>query len=176
MRRLLIALFLVIIILDVSAQGMPGGRHGGGGQMGMPRGDRETRRDPPNAAARSVEPYGALERELPSLKVDLMIREEQLESWRTMERDVQDIAEMERARKRHLGALKAGEGSATALTFVSSMAEDDRVKAEAAADFKRHFEALYGRLDPTQRTMLDRRVIQSQDDPLGAENPKRRPG
>ena len=52
MRRLLISLFFAIIFLDASAQGMPGGRHGGGGQMGMPRNDRGANRDQPNVAAR----------------------------------------------------------------------------------------------------------------------------
>jgi hypothetical protein len=139
--------------------------------MGPPR-DRETRRDEPNIAARAVEPYGALERELPSLKVDLMIRAEQLDAWRMVERDVRDIAEMERARRRHLLALKSSERG-TATAFVSSLAEDDRVKAEAAAEFKRRFDTLYAILDDAQRALLDRRVIQSQDEPLGLERPRR---
>jgi hypothetical protein len=172
MLRFIVLLLLALATLEATAQGMPGrGRGGGGREMGSPR-DRETRRDEPNIAARAFEPYGALERELPSLKVDLMIRGEQLDAWRVVERDVRDIAEMERARRRHLLALKGSEQSATALTFVSSLSEDDRVKAEAAADLKRHFEAFYAVLDERQRAILDRRVIQSQDEPLGSERPK----
>jgi len=169
MRNLAVFLIVTLFALDASAQGMPGGgRSGrGGGMGGPPRGEARSEQLP-NVAARLVEPYGALERELPSLKVDLLIRAEQLDAWRTVERDVRDIAEMERARRRHLLGLKGNEQS-TALTFVSSMTEDDRVKAEAAADFKRHFEVLCAMLDNEQRARLDRRVIQSQEEPLGAE-------
>ena len=177
MRCILYLLVLTLVLFDVSAQGMPGGGRGGrgggmgGGMGGHPRGEAHSEQMP-NSAARLVEPYGALERELPSLKVDLMIRAEQLDAWRTVERDVRDIAEMERARRRHLLAIRGSEQS-TALTFVSSMAEDDRMKSDAAAEFKRHFEALYAILDDAQRAKLDRRVIQSQEEPLGSE--KRQP-
>jgi len=34
----------------------------------------------------------------------------------------------------------------------------------------RHFEALYAMLDEGQRRMLDRRIVQSQTDPLGDES------
>lgn len=172
MIRPVLLVVLALVTLDSAAQGMPGGRgRMGGREMGAQR-DRESHRDEPNIAARAVEPYGALERELPSLKVDLMIRAEQLEAWRVVERDIRDIAEMERSRRRHLIALKGNEQPATAVTFVSSLAEDDRVKSEAAAELKRHLEALYASLDEKQRAMLDRRVIQSQDEPLGTEKPR----
>jgi hypothetical protein len=171
MRPFLVLLLLAFATLDAATQGMPGRRGPGGREMGPTR-DREIRRDEPNIAARAIEPYGALERELPSLKVDLMIRAEQLDAWRMVERDVRDIAEMERARRRHLLALKSSERG-TATAFVSSLAEDDRVKAEAAAEFKRHFDTLYAILDDAQRALLDRRVIQSQDEPLGLERSRR---
>jgi hypothetical protein len=172
MRHFLVLLLLAVAAVDVAAQGMPGGRgRAPGGQMGAPR-DREARRDEPTLASRAVEPYGALERELPSLKVDLMIRAEQFEAWRVVERDVRDIAEMERSRRRHLLALKGSENAGTATTFVSSLAEDDRLKAEAAAEFKRHFDAFYTLLDDKQRTLLDRRVVQSQEEPMGQERPR----
>lgn len=172
MRPIIVVLLLALPALDAAAQGMPGGggRRGGGGH-GMSQ-DRQSRPDEPNIAARAVEPYGALERELPSLKVDLMIRADQLDVWRVVERDVRDIAEMERSRRRHLLALKGTESTATATTFVTSLVEDDRLKAEASGEFKRHFESLYASLDDKQRAMLDRRFIQSQDEPLGQERPK----
>jgi hypothetical protein len=170
MRQFIVLLFLALATLDAAAQGMPGGRsRGTGGRETGAQRDRETRRDEPNIAARAVEPYGALERELPSLKVDLMIRAEQLEAWRMVDRDVRDIAEMERSRRRHLLALKGSESSGTAATFVASLAEDDRLKAEAAAELKRHFDVLYATLDDKQRALLDRRVVQSQEEPLGLE-------
>jgi hypothetical protein len=115
----------------------------------------------------AVDPYGALERELPSLKVDLMVREEQLDVWRVFERDVRDIAEMERARRRHLMSLKDfGETPPTAIRFIGSLAEDDRLKAEASAELRRHLEQLYVKLDEGQKRTFDRRTIQSQTEPL----------
>ena len=154
-------------IVDVTAQGYPGG----GGRRGAPRGDadkpRETQRQP---GAGAVDPFAALERELPSLKVDLLMREEQLDDWRVFERDVRDMAELERARRRHLMALRdSGDKPPTALTVIGSLTEDARLRAEAAGDLKRHAESLYGRLDETQRRVFDRRTVQSQTDPLGTK-------
>jgi len=157
-------------IVDVTAQGYPGGGGGGGaGRRGAPRGEAnkpgETRREP---GAGNVDPFAALERELPSLKVDLMMREDQLDDWRVFERDVRDMAELERARRRHLLALReTGDKPPTALTVIGSLAEDARLRAEAAGDLKRHAESLYGRFDEAQRRTFDRRTIQSQTDPLG---------
>jgi hypothetical protein len=154
-------------IVDVTAQGYPGG---GGKRGGQPRDmgkERDGRRE---TAAAPIEPFAALERELPSLKVDLMVREEQLDDWRVFERDVRDMAEMERARLRHLMALREGGDKApTALTVIASLTEDARLRAEAAGDLKRHAEGLYGRLDDTQRRIFDRRTVQSQTEPLGAK-------
>lgn len=153
-------------LVDVAAQGYPGGQRRGGMSRDASK-DREARRDAPASAA-SVDPFAALERELPSLQVDLLIKVEQLDDWRVFERDVRDIAEMERSRRRHLVALKdAGEKPPTAVTFIASLAEDERLKAEATADLKRHLEALYAKLDDAQRRTFDRRTIQSQTEPLG---------
>jgi hypothetical protein len=153
-------------IVDVTAQGYPGA---GGKRGGPPRDmgkEREARRE---ASAAPIEPFAALERELPSLKVDLMVREDQLDDWRVFERDVRDMAEMERARRRHLMSLReAGDKAPTALTVIASLTEDARLRAEAAGDLKRHAESLYGRLDETQRRVFDRRAVQSQTDPLGS--------
>ena len=41
-----------------------------------------------------------------------------------------------------------------------------RQKAEAAADLKRHFEALYAAFDEAQQRALDRRVVLSRAEPL----------
>ena len=164
--RLLVLATLAICVaaaLDANAQNYP--RRGGGQRGESSKGEGEARRSP---AAPFPEPYGALERELPSLKVDILIREEQLDLWRVFERDVKDIAEMERARRRHVMALReSGDKPPTAITFVASLVEDDRLKAEATAELKRHLEQLYAKLDDSQRRTFDRRIIQSQVEPLG---------
>jgi hypothetical protein len=172
MRSLLLPLVVVLAIAaasDAGAQNYPGR---GGGRRGSDtsKGDSDQRHQAP---AVQPEPYGALERELPSLKIDLLIRAEQLDAWRVFERDVRDIAEMERSRRRHLMALKDsfGEKPPTALTFINSLVEDDRVKSEASAELKRHLDQLYGLLDDAQRRTFDRRIIQSQTEPLGTNSP-----
>jgi hypothetical protein len=161
-------------LVDVAAQGYPGrGGHGGGSRESTA--PRESRRDSPMPTFQ--DPFGALERELPSLKVDIMISAEQLDDWRVFERDVRDIAEMERARRRHLMALKdSGEKPPTTLTLIGSLTEDARLRAEAAQDLQRHLETLYAKLDDAQRRTLDRRTIQSQTDPLGAASSERDSG
>ena len=153
---------LAFAVFDAGAQGYP--KRGGGGQRGdMNRGESNRPATPV-----STDPFGALERELPSLQVDLLIRQEQLEAWRVYERDVRDIAEMERARHRHLLALRNfGETPPTAITFVNSLVEDDRQRAEAGVELKRHLEQLYTKLDDAQRRTFDRRTLQSQIEPLG---------
>jgi hypothetical protein len=163
--RAVLPVLLAFILADASAQ-MPRRERSGSPREGR---DRSAARETPSAS--SVDPFAALERELPSLQVDLLIRAEQLDDWRVFERDVRDIAEMERTRRRHLLALKdAGEKQPTAITFIGSIVEDDRLKAEASADLKRHVEALYSRLDESQRRTFDRRMIQSQTEPLGANS------
>lgn len=163
------AVLSLMIVADAAAQGFPGrDRRGSPREMGQ---NREARRDVPGASV--PDPYAALERELPSLQVDLQIRAGQLDDWRAFERNVRDIAEIERARRRHLMALRdEGEKSPTAVTFIASLAEDDRLKAETAAEARRHLEALYAKLDDAQRRTLDRRIIQSQTEPLGSERPR----
>src|SRR5205814_709337 len=141
---------------------------------GSPRDTTRDREGQRNPAPSGVEPFGALERELPSLNVDLQIRAEQLEDWRRFERGIRDLAEMERARRRHLLSLSdAGEKPPTAITFVGSLAEDDRLRAEASAELRRQVEAIYEKLDDRQRQMLDRRVVQAQTEPLGGASRSR---
>jgi hypothetical protein len=156
--------FLVTAV-DVSAQGIP--RRD---RSGSPRDSQSTRdRDAQRAApAPAQEPFAALERELPSLAVDLQLTAAQVDAWRLFERDVRDVAEMDRARRRHLMSLsEGGERPPTAVTFIATLVEDDRLKAEATADLKRHLDVLYDRLGEAQRRTLDRRMVLSQTEPLG---------
>jgi hypothetical protein len=59
------------------------------------------------------------------------------------------------------------DGQRTAPALIATLAEDERMKADATADLKSHLDALYARLDDNQKRMLDRRLVQSQSDPLG---------
>ncbi|MGZ5032580.1 MAG: hypothetical protein ACXWAC_05235 [Usitatibacter sp.] len=161
MKSLIIALICgLTFTMTVEAQGMPRRDRGG-----SPRD-----RDPQRAAAAPMaqDPYAALEHELPSLKVDLRLTAEQVEGWSLFERDVREVAELGRARLRHLLSLRdSSEKPPTALALIATLAEEDRRKADATGDLKQHLDALYARLDDAQRRMLDRRVVLSQTQPLG---------
>jgi hypothetical protein len=153
------------LTVDAGAQGMRRGG-GGGASRDSPNATRDRARDP--ATSQAPEPYSALEHELPSLGVDLLLNERQLGLWRAFERDVRDLAELDRAQRRHLMSLRqAGEGPRDATTLIGSLAEDERMKSDAAADLKRDLAALYAMLEDNQKRTLDRRVVQSQTDPLG---------
>ena len=161
--RFAMALLLLLLAVDAAAQGMPGRGRGGSPREGQAR-------ERPQAAspATANDSFSALERELPSLEVDLILKAGQVDAWRVFARDVRDIAEMDRARRRHLLSLReGGEKPPTASTLIATLAEDERMRYEAITDLRRHFEQLYGSLDDSQRRTIDRRVIQSQVEPLG---------
>ena len=153
--RILLALLLVAMAMDASSQGMPRRDRGGS--------PREGREQTKAAAAPIVpgDPFSALERELPSLEVDLLLKLPQLDAWRVFARDVRDVAEMGRAWRKHATAAR------DASSLIASLAEDERLKYETTAELKRHFDQLYSLLDDAQRRTLDRRVVQSQVEPLG---------
>jgi hypothetical protein len=114
-------------------------------------------------AAAGPEPFSALERELASLNVDLLLAAGQVELWRAFERDVRDLADMGRAQSRYLQGLREGAESApNAVVFIAALAEDERTKNEALLDLRHHLDALYAALDNTQKRTLDRRVLRSQ--------------
>jgi hypothetical protein len=152
---------------DAMAQGRPGGR-GGGGEMGRQGASKGGEQRPSAAVPGASEAYSALERELPSLKVDLLLTTDQLEPWQLLERDIRAAAELERHRTRQLLALRdVSREPPTAQALVAMLADLDRRKADASADVRLHLDALFSRLDARQKQMLDRRVAQSQVDPLG---------
>ena len=156
-----VMLVALVIAMDAAGQGMPGR-----GRSGSPR---EMRERPANSAvAAPTDPFSALERELPSLEIDLLLKPLQLDPWRVFARDVRDIAEMDRTRRKHIASLReAGEKPPTAGDLLRTLAEEDRLRSEATSELKRHFDQLYDALDDGQRRTIDRRVIQSQVEPLG---------
>jgi hypothetical protein len=158
--RFAFILLATLLALEASAQGYPSRNRGG-----SPR-DRPSQNATPAAAPN--DPFSALERELPSLEVDLALKAAQVDAWRVFARDVRDIADMDRARRKHLMSLReGGEAPPTAGTLIATLTEDERMRYEAITDLKRHFDQLYYALDDGQRRVIDRRVIQSQVEPLG---------
>jgi len=159
MRAAVLSL-VAFLVLDAAAQGMPRRERGG-----APR-ERPSSATP--AAVVANDPFSALERELPSLEVDLMLKPAQVDGWRVFARDVRDIAEMDRTRRKHLMSLReGGENPPTASALIATLAEDERQRYEAIVDLKRHFDQLFAALDDGQRRTIDRRLVQSQVEPLG---------
>jgi hypothetical protein len=164
-RCVILALALVVPAAgDAFAQGLP--RRERTGPAGAPRagGEAGKRASVPQAPS---DPMAAIELELPSLKVDLKLSAEQVPAWSAFERDVRDVAELGRAQRKHVMSIGAAPETASALKLVQSVAEDDRMRAEAMVDLRSHLQALYAALAEDQRRLLDRRVVQSQTDPLG---------
>ena len=155
---LLALLSLCLVSPDASAQFQRRDRPSGA--------TRDSYRESPRAVV-PEDPFSALERELPSLKVDLKLTADQVNAWSAFERDVREVAEMDRARKRRAIALRDAADKPGAVELMSRLADDERNKADATADLRRHLETLYALLDDTQRKMLDRRLWLSQTEPLG---------
>lgn len=173
MKRLpLLTLVLCLAIThDAAAQRFPGRERGGSPREMQPR-----EPSPGARTAMPADPFSALEREMPSLKVDLMLKAEQVAAWNLFERDVRDLGEMGRQRTRYLMALRdpGDKPLPSASDVLTRLADEDRRRADATMDVKRHFDALHALLDDAQRRMLDRRVVLSQTEPLGQEAPPKR--
>lgn len=168
MKRTLILVALLAVAVGADAQ------------MRQGRGQRPPSMDgntPANAYYRSgptmaSDPMAALERELPSLRVDLKISGDQSPVWESFERQVRDIAELGRARQKHLMTpLEADKPAPPAMTLVAAWANDDRARAVAMDALVPKLEALQGVLSEAQRKELDRRIVLSQTEPLNATPP-----
>ncbi len=144
------------------AQMYPGRDRGG-----FLREDRERKPEEPKRPRPAEQPLDALEREMPSLQVDLQLEPAQLDAWRAFERGVRNAAEIGRAQRRRTFALANGSAAPSAPTLIGALADDERAKAQAVARVRTDLDTLYALLDEGQRRMLDRRIVQSQTDPLG---------
>ena len=122
----------------------------------------------PRAVPPLVDPVIAVERELPSLRIDLKLTADQTPLFDSFERQVRNAAEAGRVRNRHLSAFRVDEGSSvTADVVLSTISDDDAERAEATRIALEKMTALYGVLTSDQRKQFDRRIIQSLREPLG---------
>ncbi len=150
-----------------------GGRRGGqgGGQGGeqhqQPRQNQEQRDQKPQVSP-VADPMAAVERELPSLRIDLKLDEKQSALFDRFERKVHEAAGSARSRMRHLSAFKLDDGSTVSATsIVATIATDDIERADAMRGAGDGLEDLYASLQPEQRRQLDRRIMMAMRDPLG---------
>ena len=130
----------------------------------------EDRREGPSRMIQAPDPVLALEHELPSLRVDLSLTPEQKPLWGPFERSLRDAAELTRQRTKKLLAPRPVDAPApNALAVVSSLAVDERMRAEAMTDAAARMKVLYEALSPSQRALFDRRALLAQSEPLGTQ-------
>ncbi|HLX25109.1 MAG TPA: Spy/CpxP family protein refolding chaperone [Usitatibacter sp.] len=160
---------ILAMALCAFATGDAGAQYGGGRHGGGPRNDSQQQGEQKGKCSEMPDdPFAAVERELPSLSLDVGLTAVQVEAWNAFARDVRDIAEMGRTRRRHVMAIRDdGDPPATALAVVRTLSEDDRMRADATRDLQKHVEALYSMFSDAQRRVFDKRLILSQTDPLG---------
>ena len=146
-----------------------GGRPRGGGDAGATRPARPGDDNLRGAAPPLVDPLAAVERELPSLRIDLKLSGDQTPLFDSFERQVRNAADAGRMRARHLSAFRVGDtNSVTADAVLGTIADDDTQRADAARLALERMTALYAALTPDQRKQFDRRIIQSLREPLGS--------
>lgn len=157
-----------MLAMSAAAQAQIRGGHDHGAAAPQERGARDSAKH--GGPGRLIaEPFAALERELPSLQADLRLTPEQVQAWRSFERGVRAVAEINREQQRRLMALDGDSGNQmSAAALLAWLAEKAHARAQAAGGVQRQFDALHDSLDDEQRRMLDRRVMQSQTDPLGS--------
>lgn len=160
------------------AQGFPGGRGQGRGGNRSASGNG----DPADAAKRNAaatnpalsEPAIAIERELPSLRNDLLLDTTQVDAWTGFERSVRDAAQAARARQRRLleqrqaamvGGIDLPPGAA--FNSLQDLGDDDRNRADLLTNIAQALSTLTKILDTRQAAMINRRVLQALRDPLG---------
>jgi hypothetical protein len=162
--RRAIALAFTLVAFAAAAQA-PGGQRRARPDSGLPE-----RQDPAQRPVRTADPVIALERELPSLRTDLALSPEQVALWGPFERSVRDAAELTRQRLRKMLAPRPVDTPApNAVGLISTLADDERMRADAIGDAASRMKAIYESLAPAQRSMFDRRVLLSQSEPLGTQ-------
>jgi hypothetical protein len=158
-----IALAFTALALAAAAQS-PGGQ-----RRARPEGSSPQER--PTQDVRPLQAYDpviALERELPSLRTDLGLSEEQKAHWGPFERSVRDAAELSRQRAKKMLAPRPIDAPApNAMGMIAALADDERQRADAMGDAAIRVRALYESLSAAQRSLFDRRVLLSQSEPLG---------
>jgi hypothetical protein len=171
-----VAIATILLSSTVAGAQIPGGggrQRGGGEKSGMPRSAPE--RSAATHGAVAVDPIAAINRELPSLKVDLKIAPEQLSPWDAFSASVREANNISinrakrdaMARPRDDRAKPDVTDAPPALAMITALADDDAQRAEAMGLVKSKVALLVEALTPEQRRMFDRRIAQAQREPLG---------
>ena len=136
-------------------------------RSGAGRSARSDEGIPRRAAPPSVEPAEAIERELPSLRIDLKLTTIQAPYFDSYENQVRLAATAARMRLRHIDAYRNDDGSSVkAAALLRTIADDDADRADADRVAVERLDALYAVLTPDQQQQLDARTIKALRDPL----------
>jgi hypothetical protein len=166
-------LLLLLVTAAADAQSPPGGR-------ARQRSTDAPRAKADNGAPRAnpaADPIAAIQRELPSLKVDLKVSAEQLPAWNAFTVSVRVVHDISLASaKRELAARAAPDAPRaeslttdppSALLFVATLVDEERQRAAAMGEMQVALKALVEVLSADQRKMFDRRIALAQREPLG---------
>jgi hypothetical protein len=145
-----------------------GGRSRERGGSPSSRGSHNEDATPRRASPPSIDPAEAIERELPSLRIDLKLTPEQASYFDSYERQVRLAASAGRIRARHVDAYRNDDGSSVKATaLLRTIADDDADRADADRVAIERLDALYAVLTPDQQKQFDARTIQALHEPLG---------
>ncbi len=171
-----VAIAAILLSSTYAEAQMPGGggrQRGGGEKSGTPRSAPE--RNPAARGAVAMDPIAAINRELPSLKVDMKITPEQTAVWDEFSASVRAVNNISinrakrdaMARPRDENAKPDLTDAPPALVMITALADDDAQRADAMRVVKSRAATLVETLTPEQRRMFDRRIAQAQREPLG---------
>lgn len=167
-RTLVSAAALLLAATASGVQAQFGGRSRDRGDSGGSRSPRSGESNQRGANSTLLDPVTAIERELPSLRIDLRLTADQTPLFDSFERQVRTAADAGRSRARHLSAFRIDDGgTVTADRVLGTIADDDGQLADAARLALERMNALYAALSPDQQKQFDRRIIQALRDPLG---------
>lgn len=166
------SLLLAALFLSTAAEAQfPPGGGGSGRQRGGGEMKNRPERTPERPAARSVpasDPIAAIHRELPSLRIDMKIGDEQLPAWNAFAAGVRQVNDITQTRLRRAAAAPVeGETPPPVAAFIGALLDEDVQRLEAMRELKSRTAALVDVLTVEQRKMFDRRIAQSQREPLG---------
>jgi predicted secreted protein len=134
--------------LDAAAQGFPGGGGHGGGRGGAhtpPSGAKSQNPTPVQAAA---DPLATFLGSLHALRMEILVRQEQVEDWTTMQDALRAYVDQEQNR----------DSATDPVLRLRNLAADARARADALQKVSDSMTALVGTLDDHQRQTFASRL------------------
>jgi hypothetical protein len=136
------------VTLDAAAQGFPGGGGRGGGRGGAHAPPSDAKSQNPAATQSAADPLATFLGSLHALRMEILVRQEQVEAWTAMQDALRAYVDLEQNRN-----------SATdPLLRLRNLAADVRARADALQKVSDSMTALVGTLDDHQRQTFASRL------------------